>query len=97
MPRPERRNCRRYSVVGVGVQTELISGKLLNLGIGGLAIETSTPLRVGRRYALRVGDRDTGRSIQASVCWCQLFTTRRLRAGEITPIYRAGLAIESGH
>lgn len=72
----------------------LLVGQVLNLSLGGLAIETTTALRIGSSYAFRVEFDDHRVRIRATVRWCRLIRTIAKGNGEVAAIYRAGLQLE---
>jgi hypothetical protein len=91
----ERRGHPRRTIQGVHVHNGVVSGELLNFSASGLAIETTQSLRVGALYTFRLGRPWMSFRVTGSVRWSRLARTRRVRSGEVTPIFVAGLAIES--
>jgi hypothetical protein len=91
----ERRGHHRRSIQGVHVHNGVVSGELLNFSAGGLAIETTHSLRVGALYTFRLGRPWMSFRVTGCVRWSRLARTRRARGGEVTPIFVAGIAIES--
>lgn len=95
MPIDERRAHPRRAIQGVHVHNGVVIGELLNLSAGGLAIETTSSLRVGARYSFRIGRPWMSFKVTGLVRWSRLARTRHGRAGEVTPIFVAGIAIQS--
>jgi hypothetical protein len=91
----ERRGHCRRTIEGVHVHNGVVSGKLLNLSARGLAIETTSSLRVGARYTLRLGRPWMSFKVTGTVRWSRLARTRKGPGAEVTPIFVAGIAIES--
>ena len=60
----------------------------------GLGLETQVALRLGATYRFRHFG-GGGRTLTATVRWCRLRATRRGRAGEILPLFRAGLVLDA--
>jgi hypothetical protein len=81
----------RVSRPGVEVESPLIDCRLLNLSTSGLAIETTTGLRLGVPYPFRLRDGEQTISTEAEVRWCRLVRNEVVE-GELRPIYRAGAA-----
>ena len=90
----EQRKHPRLSLQQTVVRNSLLAGRVLNLSLGGLAIETATAMRVGTTYELRVELHDHTVQIRAEVRWCRLTRTIGRGHGEVAAIFRAGLLIE---
>ncbi len=74
-----------------------IAGRVVDLSSHGMAMESTSPLRVGGRYRLCLAAGGEKRvPVVATVRWCRLTATRRLASGEVAPLYRAGLALHRG-
>jgi hypothetical protein len=91
----ERRGHPRRAIQGVHVHNGVVVGELLNLSAGGLAIETTSSLRVGARYTFRIGRPWMSFKVTGLVRWSRLARTRQGRDGEVIPIFVAGIAIQS--
>jgi hypothetical protein len=91
----ERRGHPRRTIQGVHVHNGVVSGELLNLSAGGLAIETTHSLRVGALYTFRLGRPWMSFKVTGAVRWSRLARTRNGPGAEVTPIFVAGIAIES--
>jgi hypothetical protein len=96
MPSQERRTHPRRTIEGVHVHNGVISGDLLNFSARGLAVETSSGLRVGARYTFRLGRAWMSFRVTGIVRWSRLRGTRRGPDGEVAPIFVAGIAIDAG-
>jgi hypothetical protein len=92
----ERRDHLRRTIEGVHVHNGVVSGELLNFSAGGLAIETTSSLRVGARYTFRLGRPWMSFRVTGAVRWSRLARTRHGPGGEVTPIFVTGIAIDSG-
>lgn len=90
----ERRVHPRRTIQGVHVHNGVLSGELLNFSPGGLAIETTSSLRVGSLYTFRLGRPWMSFRVTGSVRWSRLARTRSGPGGEVTPVFVAGIAIE---
>ncbi len=71
----------------------MLSGRILNLSQGGLAIETGSALRVGARYRFKVTGGERPADFEGRILWCRLRRTRPA-GGDVEPIYRAGIGLE---
>lgn len=69
----------------------VVVARVLDLGPAGARIETNTALRVGASYPFTLELEGVSRRLDARVRWCRLIGTRAARAGDRTPIYRAGV------
>lgn len=90
--RPERRRQARFEVHGVeGWVVHLAEVGAVNVSADGLAIESPAWLPVGRRYSVTFERRDEPLTVTGSVVWSSLVSTRKTPAGDVAPIYRAGI------
>ena len=94
-PPSERRQYPRYEVAGLGGHLVVpIKMEVINLSLGGLALETSSYLQFGRNYSLRLKGESSDLALTGTVAWCALRRTARSAAGEVLPVYRAGLRFD---
>ena len=92
MSSEESRRHERYDVEGVdGTLVVSLEGRVLNMSLTGLAVETTSLLRLGATYWLRLPQGRDELRFQATVAWCHLERTRRNPQGESVPVYHAGL------
>src|SRR4029079_7991065 len=88
----DKRRFKRYDVEGIdGTLVLNVEAKVLNLSLTGLQLSTSTSLHSGTRYFLRVPSPGGDLRFHATVRWCRLVGTEKNPAGEIGPVYHAGL------
>lgn len=91
-PESEQRRFPRYEVTGLGGHLVVpIPIRVLNMSLGGLALETNSYLQFGRAYTLKLQGGGQNLSLTGTVAWCSLGKTTRSLQGEILPVYRAGL------
>jgi len=91
----EHRLHRRFEVHDIsGVFLFDADATVLNLSLGGMALESSHPLQVGRRYSFRIRDGAELVTLSGVVAWCNLRRTRRVEGDEIVPCYHAGVRFE---
>jgi len=90
--RPEERNHRRFDVQDVeGTFLANMRVNVLNLSLAGMAMETTHPLHVGKRYSFRIDRLEEPVNVTGTVAWCVLRSTRPTRDGEAVPVYHAGV------
>jgi hypothetical protein len=88
----EQRRHRRYDVDGVqGSLLYSLDARILNMSLTGMAIETTSFLKTGGQYWLRVPSGDTQIRFKADVRWCHLVRNERTAAGEMRAVYQAGI------
>jgi hypothetical protein len=91
----DQRRYRRFEVHDItGVFLFDVDATVLNLSLGGMALESSHPLQVGRRYSFRIRDGAELVNLSGVVAWCNLRRTRREAGDEIVPCYHAGVRFE---
>jgi hypothetical protein len=88
----ERRTKQRHSTEEIQVSSPTIQGQVLNLSMDGLAIETATALRPGKRVSLKIDGE--GSTVTGQVKWSKLRSLRPGKDGDSEAIYHAGIAIE---
>ena len=64
---------------------------VVDISIGGISIKANRRLNIGGEYALKLEDRTRTISLKGTVVWSSLSETKVGRAGEVVPIYKAGL------
>lgn len=93
---PEHRRFPRYEVAGLeGHLVVPIHIRVINVSLGGMALETHSYLQFGRAYTLKLGGGEESLSLTGTVAWCSLRKTTKSVDGEILPVYRAGLKFEA--
>ena len=88
----ERRNKERHQTEELEVSSPTVHGQVLNLSMDGLAIETASALRPGKRLSFKIDGE--GSTVTGRVKWSRLSTLRRGEGGDTEAIYHAGIAIE---
>lgn len=88
----DRRRSRRVRLPQTHGQLILsLDGKVLDIGIAGMAIETQSRLAPHHRISLRLRKGSELLMLQGRVVWCFLQGTRTNDQGETLPVYRAGI------
>lgn len=91
----EKRRSPRFDVQDLdGSLLLAMDVRVQNLSVSGMAVETSARLSVGRsyRFKLRHGDRIV--VIMGTVAWSFLHRTQKNCAGDVEPVYRAGVRFD---
>lgn len=92
----DQRRFPRFEVSHLdGSLTVPVEITVINLSLGGMALETNSYLHFGRAYTLRLDDDEHSFSLTGTVAWCALKKTIKNDDGEVLPIYRAGLKFEA--
>lgn len=87
--------CPRYEVKEVkGRFGPCEVGTVINVSMGGLALETGKYLQVGKSYALSLTGGHGTHDGSGTVVWCQLIRTVRIGGTEVAPVYRAGFKFD---
>jgi hypothetical protein len=93
----DRRERRRLQLEGVTGRLQVApDATIFDVSLGGLAVETSAWLGIGRAYQVRLAHGDQAVDLSGRVVWCRLVRTERLPEGETRPMYRAGIRFEPG-
>src|SRR6185503_7562039 len=93
----EARRFRRFDVADVrGSLLLSLDARLLNMSLTGMAIETSSVLKVGGDYWLRLNQDGANLRFKTNVKWCHLVRNERDAAGEQRAVYHAGLDFRDG-
>lgn len=88
----ERRRYKRLSVEGIHGSI-LFSSEvgIINISVGGAAIETTRRLNIGAEYTLKLEDRGRAVALKGIVVWAVLAEGKKGPRGEVVPVYRAGV------
>jgi hypothetical protein len=68
-----------------------LDGKVLDISVAGMAIETHSRLAPHHRISLRLCKGPELLQLEGRVVWCFLQGTRATERGETVPVYRAGI------
>ena len=91
-----RRQVRRFHAGRVSFRSSRLDARLVNLSANGVAIETSDPPRIGAEVLCELESDQTLALIPGEVRWCRLGGTTSDEAGDVVPVYRAGLRFTDG-
>lgn len=92
----ERRRHPRICVTGLDVHLGLACGTIVDVSLGGLAIETSCGIRVGASSRLRTRVHNSLVEVRGRVRWSRLARTVRTGDGEVIPVFKAGISVGDG-
>lgn len=88
----ERRRYKRFLVKGTKKDIKGKSDtKLINVSIGGAAIETTKNLEINKEYRLKVYYKGNPLSLRCRVIWATLMRSENKESGDIVPVYRVGM------
>ncbi len=88
----ERRRYKRFLVKGIKKEIKSKSDtKLINISIGGAAIETTKNLEINKEYRLKVYYKGNPLSLRCRVIWATLMRSENKEYGDIVPVYRVGM------
>jgi c-di-GMP-binding flagellar brake protein YcgR len=88
----QKRRHKRYHVEGIhGNMLFASEVNILNLSLGGAAIEADKRLNIGREYTLKLEHKGKTISVRGLVVWSVISRNKRTEQGESIPIYQAGL------
>lgn len=88
----DRRRSRRVSLPDThGSLVVSLDGRVLDISVAGMAIETHSRLSPHHRIALRIAKGAELLQLEGRVVWCFLQGTRAAENGETLPVYRAGI------
>lgn len=93
---PEKRNHKRTplrDIVGSYGQADL---RVVNASNGGLCLEGSTPLPVGRSCLVRLHVDGRSLHISGTVSWCKLVGTKKTNRTTVQPVYLGGMEYDRG-
>ena len=90
------RQARRFHAGRVSFHSPRLHARLLNLSAGGAAIEASEAPRIGTELMCELETDQTLAMIPGQVRWCRLGGTTSDEAGDVIPVYRAGIEFSSG-
>lgn len=88
----ERRRYPRITVEGItGRLFSAEKAKVLNISLGGIAVEISKRLEINREYSLKLENKDDRFDFRGRVVWASLVGSLKGHGGDIIPVYQAGL------
>ncbi len=91
----DRRRHPRHPVSGVsGSLLFTTEGRIVNLSLDGIALETGETLQIGRLYKLKLRHASEELLLKGRVVWCRMVRTDQNDHGEVAPVYAAGIQFE---
>jgi Tfp pilus assembly protein PilZ len=96
MGRNNTRRYPRYEVQNVeGTFLYNLQAEILNMSVGGMALETRKALEIKRVYMFTIHKGDETVRIPGRVAWCVLRRTEHISDTEVVPIYHAGIQFDN--
>lgn len=88
----ERRKHKRLIVKGIQRNVpHSLNTKIINISVGGVAIETTKKLERNKEYDLRINHGDNALRLKGRVIWAVLTRIEKKESGDIIPVYKAGM------
>ncbi len=88
----ERRRHKRFLVQRIKKDIKGISDtKLINISLGGAAVETIKNLEINKEYRLKVYYKGNPLILKCRVIWSTLKRSENKESGDIVPVYRVGM------
>lgn len=86
------RQHRRYVTQNLQIDNPVV-GRVVNVGQGGLAIESPKGLSVGQTYIFKIRLGEKHMRLAGRIQWCRLTATRSAGEEEAKPVYKSGVAL----
>jgi hypothetical protein len=91
----ERRKHKRLMVKGnQKIIPHFLNTKIINISVGGIAIETTTRLEINKEYGLKINQRGNAFRLKGRVVWALLMRAEKKESGDIVPVYKAGMEFQ---
>jgi Tfp pilus assembly protein PilZ len=90
---PERKN-KRYKLNSMEIKSRMLLAKyvkILNMSIGGVAVQTDKRMTVGSQYTLKIESKGQILNVKGVVVWSVLGESVKDAGDNIIPIYTAGM------
>jgi len=88
----ERRRYKRLIVKGIQRNVpHSLNTKIINISVGGVAIETTNKLERNKEYDLRINHGGNALRLKGRVIWAVLTRIEKKESGDIIPVYKAGM------
>lgn len=90
--RDERRRHKRLIVKGIQRNVpHSLNSKIINISVGGLAVETTKKLEINKEYDLKINYRGNAFRLKGRVIWALLTRIEKKESGDIIPVYKGGM------
>ncbi|TAL24466.1 MAG: PilZ domain-containing protein [Nitrospirae bacterium] len=88
----EKRRHKRVTVEGVYGNVVFASkAEIINISLGGAAIQVDTNLKIGKEYNIRLEGKDKHVEIKGITVWSVLSESKKGPHGDVIPIYHTGI------
>jgi hypothetical protein len=95
----DKRQHRRFKVRHEGMIGRLGEDQLvdiIDLSVGGVAMQTGSRLVVGREYFMRLHDRRKSLDVRGTVVRSRIVGTRQVLFGQRRPVYASAMRLQEG-
>lgn len=93
IPDRRKRHEPRHAAEGVTANVGPIEAKVTDVSAGGMGIQSSEPLKVGRVMNVTVRLGGSAVDVTGIVRWCRM-EMKKQPSGEVRPVYGAGLKLD---
>jgi len=91
----ERRKQERVIVRGgEGDIVHPLNTRIINISLGGVAVETTEKLHMNEECSLRVNHKGSALRLRGRVIWAILSQIEKKESGDIIPVYEAGIKFQ---
>lgn len=90
----DRRQFKRFSVNILGMNGKMMFArnvKVVNISMGGISFKADRRLNIGRNYTVKLENKDQVLTMEGSVVSSVLSESQKDSAGDIVPVYTAGM------
>jgi Tfp pilus assembly protein PilZ len=94
----DKRRHKRFTLNVAEVNARMLFAaevKVVDIGIGGISLKANRRLNIGNEYTLKLDDKNKVIPVKGAVVWSSLGGSKAGPAGEVVPIYIAGLKFAS--
>lgn len=91
----ERRRHNRLSMKGIQCNIPcLLNTKIINISLGGVAVETTKKLKKNKEYDLKIIHKGNALRLKGHVIWAVLTYIEKKESGDIRSVYKAGMKFQ---
>ncbi|MDX1701876.1 MAG: PilZ domain-containing protein [Melioribacteraceae bacterium] len=88
------RKHKRYKVESMEISGRMVLAdyvELLDISVGGVALQTEKRLYVGNEYMLKIAGKEQMLTVRGTIVWSFLDESRTTSNGDVIPIYKVGM------
>jgi hypothetical protein len=91
----ERRKHKRVFVKGIrGNVSHLLNTRIINISVGGAAVETTRKLGIHKEYSLKINHGGYALLVKGHIVWSLLTNIEKKKSGDIVAVYKAGMKFQ---